>query len=410
MSTERITIQRPTAAHTAKAQQVTDRRHFLGAAGVAVAAGALAGIGAVDTAAAGDGDNFLIGGDNTATNTTLLNGGTTLYVEDGGTMDNATVSVHQTHDEAVALHAEATGAAWGVAVNAYNGSADGLAVSAANSGVHGRAMRADNLAGGAAAILATNAVEDSIAVDAVNWAVGGTAVNAVSSEDGTGLYASSTNGRAVYAQSAGSQETVLATSLSNAAVVAAGGTFDFVANGSGKVLLDGINVSNPPGSVGVAGVLTRDQDGNLWVSVATDAWRKLSGPSAAGAFHPITPVRVYDSRPSKGGSGPILTGSNQTIAVGFTGPTTTPIVPAGAQAVSFTLTVTGTTGASGYLSVTESGTSGFTASTVNWTAPGATIANSTLVKINADRYMKVYCGGPVGAGTNFIIDILGYYL
>jgi hypothetical protein len=57
------------------------------------------------------------------------------YVEDGGTMDNATVSVHQTHDEAVALHAEATGTSVGQSpINAYNASADGLAVSAANSG------------------------------------------------------------------------------------------------------------------------------------------------------------------------------------------------------------------------------------------------------------------------------------
>ena len=406
MSTERITFRRN--AHT-QPGRITDRRHFLGAAGAAVAAGALVGIGAGGAAEADDGNPFLIGGDNTATNTTLLNGGTTLYVEDGGSQDNATVSVHQTHDEAVALHAEATGAAWGVAVNAYNGSADGIAVSAANSGVHGRAMRADNLDGGAAAILATNAVEDSVAVDAVNWAVGGIAVNAVSSEDGTGLYASSTNGRAVYAQSAGSQETVLATSLSNAAVVAAGGTFDFVANGSGKVLLDGSNVSNPPGNVATAGVLTRDNDDNVWASVAANQWRKLAGPAAAGAFHPITPVRLYDSRPSKGGGGPIATGEDRTLSVSHNGPTFDPIIPEGAQAMSYTLTVTGTAGTNGYLSVTEGGTVGFTASTINWSTPGTTTANSSVVKIDQNRRVKVYCGGPTGVRTNFIIDVLGYY-
>lgn len=411
MSTERTTIRRGTPPATSAVVPTSDRRHFLGAAGVgaAMAAGALAGLGTAGTARAGDSDFLIIGGDNTATNTTLLNGGTTLLVEDGGSTDNATVSVHQTNDEAVALHAETTGSSGSVAINAYNATADGIAVSAANSGVGGRAIRADNLAGGTAAILATNAVEDRIAVDATNWAVGGTAVNAVSSEDGTGLYASSTNGRAVYAQSAGSQETVLATSLSNAAVVAQGGTYDLVASGSGKVLLDGINVSNPPGTVGTAGVLTRDNDDNLWASVATNTWRKLSGPTAAGAFHPITPVRLYDSRPSKGGGGPLLTGEDRTISVSHSGPTTTPIVPEGAQAISYTLTVTGTTGASGYLSVTESGTAGFTASTVNWSGPAVTIANSTVVKINADRYVKVYCGGPAGASTNFIIDILGYY-
>ena len=76
----------------------TDRRHFLGAARAAVAGGVMLGVAEVHTAGASDGNNFLIGGDNTATNTTLLNGGTTLYVEDGGSMDNATVSLHQTSD------------------------------------------------------------------------------------------------------------------------------------------------------------------------------------------------------------------------------------------------------------------------------------------------------------------------
>lgn len=410
MSTQRTTIHRVAPAHAeASTPQATDRRHFLGAAGAAVAAGALAGIGAGGTAAADDGNNFLIGGDNTATNTTLLNGGTTLYVEDGGSMDNATVSVHQTHDEAVALHAEATGASGAVAINAFNASASGSAIAATNGGSGGRAIRADNVDSGAEAILATNAVDDAIAVNAINSAFGGTAVNAASGEDGTGLSASSTNGRAVYAQAGGSDETMLVTSGMSAAVVAEGATFDFVAGGSGKVLLDGTDVSNPPGDIATAGVLTRDNDDNLWASVATDSWRKLAGPGTAGAFHPITPVRLYDSRPSKGGGGPIATGEDRTLSVSHNGPTTEPIVPEGAQAISYTLTVTGTAGTNGYLSVTEGGTVGFTVSTINWSTPGTTTANSSVVRIDDNRRVKVYCGGPTGVRTNFIIDILGYY-
>lgn len=410
MSTERTTIQRPTAGHgEAATQKVTDRRHFLGAAGAAVAAGALAGIGAGGDAAASDGDNFLIGGDNTATNTTLLNGGTTLYVEDGGTMDNATVSVHQTHDEAVALHAEATGTTGAVAINAFNASAGGSALAATNGGSGGHAIRADNLDAGAEAILATNTVDDAIAVNAINTAFGGTAVNAASGEDGTGLSASSTNGRAVYAQAGGSAETVLVTSGMSAAVVAEGATFDFVASGSGKVLLDGNNVSNPPGNVGTAGVLTRDSDGNVWASVAPNSWRQLAGPAAAGAFHPITPIRLYDSRPSKGGGGPIATGEFQTLSVGIMAPGGPQIVAIGAQAMSYTLTVTNTVGSNGYLAVTEGDTTGYTVSTINWTTPGTTIANSTVVKVDSELKIRVYCGGPAGVKTNYIIDVLGYY-
>lgn len=407
MSTERTTIHRR-LTETGRGRP-TDRRHFLGAAGAAVAAGAFAGLGAGSTAEASDGDNFLIGGDNTATNTTLLNGGTTLYVEDGGSTDNATVSVHQTHDEAIALHAEATGATGSVAINAYNASANGSAVAAVNSGSGGRALRADNLDVGAEAILAINTVDDAIAVNAINAAFGGTAVNAASGEDGTGLSASSTNGRAIYAQAGGSTETMLVTSGMSAAVVAEGDTFDFVAHGSGKVLLDGTGVSNPPGNVAAGGVLTRDGSNNVWASVAANQWRKLAGPAAAGAFHPITPVRLYDSRPSKGGGGPIAAGEFHTLSVGITAPGGPQIVAVGAQAMSYTLTVTNTVGSNGFLAVTEGDTTGYTASTINWTAPGTTIANSTVVKVDGELKIRVYCGGPAGVQTNYIVDVLGYY-
>ncbi len=386
----------------------TDRRHFLGAAGAAVAGGVMLGVAEVHTAGASDGNNFLIGGDNTATNTTLLNGGTTLYVEDGGSMDNATVSVHQTSEEAVALHAEATGSSGGVAVNAFNSSSSGVAVSAANSGTGGRAIRADNLAGGPEAVLATNDVADAIAINAINHAIGGTAVNAVSSEDGTGLYASSQNGRAIYAQAGGSDETLVVTSGMSAAIVADGSTFDLVARGAGLILLDHAGVATPPTSVGAADVIGRDAQHNLWVSVSVSEWRKLAGPATAGAFHAITPTRVHDSRSPFGGPGPLATGASRTISVAnSTAAVPVEVVPAGATAISYTLTAVNTAG-SGWLAVTEGGTSAYTASTINWTAP-TTVANSSVVRLDGARHVKVYCGGPAGVQSNFIIDILGYY-
>jgi len=407
MSAERTTIPRTCSRAEVEAQQATDRRHFLGAAGaagIAIAAGALAGLGASGTASAVTGDPFVLGTDNSAPNTTLLNGGTTLYVEDGGSMDNATVSVHQSNEEAVAIHAESNGA-FGIAVNAYNSSADGIAISAANSGARGRAIRADNLEGGTAAILATNNVEDRIAVDATNWAVGGTAVNAVSSEDGTGLYASSTNGRAVYAQSSGSQETVLATSLMSAAVVAKGGTFDVVASGSGKVLLAGINVSNPPGAVATAGVLTRDNDNNVWASVAGDSWRKLAGPATAGSLHLLAaPVRTYDSRPSESpATGPKtpLSGT-RTINVTLNGTG----IPSNATAIVANVTARWQT-ATGFLSVTPGG-AGFTGtSNANSSGVGGRTSAPVTVAAGPGATIDLHVGG--GGTADVIVDVSGYY-
>ncbi len=441
----------------------TDRRHFLGAAGAAVAGGVMLGVAEVHTAGASDGNNFLIGGDNTATNTTLLNGGTTLYVEDGGSMDNATVSVHQTSAEAVALHAEATGSSGGVAVNAFNSSSSGVAVSAANSGTGGRAIRADNLAGGPEAVLATNDVADAIAINAINHAIGGTAVNAVSSEDGTGLYASSQNGRAIYAQAGGSDETLVVTSGMSAAIVADGSTFGVEATasrhswrgvgvqGEGSTGLVGVGTNTGLDAVGsVVGVraaassvngtamylaaqvghlapaaraatytrgqVEMDENGNLWLCTATGTpgtWRKLAGPATAGAFHALTPGRVTDSRPTQGGSGPLDVTGTVTVsvanrmAVGVV-PPLADFVPAGATAVTANVTVTNTVG-TGYLAVNPGGTTSVAASTINWVGTGLNLANGVTLTLNANRELTVICGGQPGAQANFIIDITGYY-
>ena len=54
----------------------------------------------------------------------------------------------------------------------------------------------------------------------------------------------------------------------------------------------------------VAGELVCDSSGDLWFCVAggtPGTWRKVAGGASAGAFHPITPARVYDSRVSAPG-------------------------------------------------------------------------------------------------------------
>ena len=87
---------------------------------------------------------------------------------------------------------------------------------------------------------------------------------------------------------------------------------------------------------------------------------------------PMTPVRVFDSRFSSR----IIQGAPRTINVKdainvSTGAVTTPnAIPKGARAISFTITATGT-GAAGYVAVLPGTSTTVTASTINWTGPGA---------------------------------------
>jgi hypothetical protein len=156
-----------------------------------------------------------------------------------------------------------------------------------------------------------------------------------------------------------------------------------------------------------------------WVCVeegTPGVWRKLADATTAGALHAIPTARVYDSRRdmSPAMSGVITTGTSRVVpckdrrdpATGAV--LAANVVPAGATAVAYNLTVTGTVGARGFLSVepgnmTESG-----GSTINWSAAGLDLANASLCRLDGARQLAVFCGGP-GAATHFIIDIVGYY-
>lgn len=133
------------------------------------------------------------------------------------------------------------------------------------------------------------------------------------------------------------------------------------------------------------------------------------------SFVPITPVRVLDSRFARFG-GSIVHGSPRTINVKdainvATGAVTTPdAIPQGAKAVAFNLTVTGTVGG-GFVAVIPGTGTTVTASTVNWTTGGATIANGGVVALGsgtAERQLTLVVGGST-ASTQAIVDITGYY-
>jgi hypothetical protein len=188
---------------------------------------------------------------------------------------------------------------------------------------------------------------------------------------------------------------------------ASGGRADLLLAGIGDSPLSRLDAHG-------AGEILKDRDQNLWLCVAAGSpgtWRKLAGPATAGSLHVVEPTRVYDSRWSSGG-GPLVSGSSRGIDISAgrnlaTGAIETAnLVPAKAVAAHYTITVTDTVGA-GFVAVTSIGASTFRASTINWSAPGSILANSTLGKITSPE-LRLWCGG--GGSTHIIIDILGYHL
>ncbi len=181
-------------------------------------------------------------------------------------------------------------------------------------------------------------------------------------------------------------------------------------SGSGPVLYlnaPSISTTVVPPTVGAwfFGSFLVDSKGNLWYCArsGTPGLRvKLSG-----SLQVVNPtVRAYDSRVSQGGPGPLMLGSaDSVISLDIAGG-----LPVGASSALINLTVTGTMSNFGYLTVYENGKSVPATSNINWFGPNENLANNSTVAVDASGKIAVHIGGTTGAGTDFIVDILGYYL
>jgi len=147
-----------------------------------------------------------------------------------------------------------------------------------------------------------------------------------------------------------------------------------------------------------------------WVCVSSGnpgVWRKIAGHATAGAFHAISPQRVFDSRHTtkltNGQTRDILV-ANGIDAAGTA--VVLDLVPVGATAIALNLTVTATTG-SGHLVVWPQGQPQPLSSAISWFATGQSIANGFTAAISSSRSISVSCGG---GSTHFFIDVAGYYL
>ena len=167
----------------------------------------------------------------------------------------------------------------------------------------------------------------------------------------------------------------------------------------------------------VLGELVCDLDGNLWgctVAGTPGTWRKITGAAAAGAFHALSPGRVFDSRAAQPAQGPIARPQTRTISVADKrDPTTGAVtlanfVPAGATAVAANVTVVSIAG-SGFLTMNPGGNTAVESSTINWSAAGQILANGVILTLNTTRQLTVVAGG-AGGSTEFLVDVTGYFL
>ncbi len=124
--------------------------------------------------------------------------------------------------------------------------------------------------------------------------------------------------------------------------------------------------------------------------------------STAGAYVPLTPARIADTRTGSGypnaGSTLAAGGSVNVQVTGAGG------VPSGATAAILNVTATNTTAAS-YAEVYPTGATQPTASNLNWTM-GETVANRVVAPLSASGMVTIY--NHTGS-TDVVVDVSGYF-
>ena len=130
--------------------------------------------------------------------------------------------------------------------------------------------------------------------------------------------------------------------------------------------------------------------------------------SGESAFVPITPCRLFDTRPGSTNVGPLSTplGANSTTTIQVTGNNGSCSIPAGATAVSINLTGASPS-ASTNLRIFPANATVPTASVLNMTAGQAPVPNKVDVQLSPAGAVAIYNE----FGTIHVIgDVMGYYL
>lgn len=169
------------------------------------------------------------------------------------------------------------------------------------------------------------------------------------------------------------------------------------------------------------GEVVVDADGHFWACVAggtPGTWIDLAAPlvdttTLQPQFFPIDPIRCYDSRESAYAvNGPIARLERRVVSLADSHDRSgtvlaTDVVPPGATAVTYNITVAQPTGIN-WLSVAPGDqTDAPQFSSINFDV-GRNDANGLTGKLDDDRQVAVFCGDAVGS-CHFIIDVTGYY-
>lgn len=332
-----------------------DRRSLLTKGVLAAAVGAVASTTLTRSASAANGDLMRTGETDTGTATTQLSGGSTFEVVNGDSAGDASLYGRQSgSDGDYGVRGRHTGS---LGTGVY-----GDATGSSGTGVHG--------------------------------------------------YSTGSDGTGVYGQHLGDTRSgigVIGRSDRGTGVSGIGTTADLRANGVGRIgVTSGAAIT--PTTSGGGGVLGRDDTDGLWWSPSSGVWRKLASAATAGAFHAVTPYRVFDSR----FTGVFTVPSNRTVSVKdaidvVTGAVSTVgATPAGATAVSANISIVETTGA-GFVTVNPGGNTAVTAAHLPWS--GATVtANAGIFRLDSSLNLELVTGGFAGSNVEVILDITGYWL
>jgi hypothetical protein len=391
-------------------EPVGGRRRLLRLAGAAAAGAAAAAMGTTGSAGAANGDPILIGQLNTGTAPTSLLGssfGSVLSAPASFAMAGANTSASASSvgmQGVSAAGAGVQGLRGGPGAPIAEGTGvDGQGATVGVRGVAGTSSPISPVAG-----TGVQGVGSFAGVEAVSQA--GYGLSAISNTS-TGVRAESSNGTGVHGVSS-----------SFVGVDASSGSYiDLRCTGTGRLwLADHTSEGAPTSGTYFEGEVIRDVAGNFFVCViggSPGVWRKIGGPTTSGTLHNVTPFRAYDSR--RAGypvNGAMAMGTNRVVSIAdahdlATGNVTVAnVVPAGATAVNYNLTVVAPTNTTGFASLMPGDASTFTVASINWSVVGQTIANASTVPLDGGRQVKVFVGSGLAGSAHVIIDIVGYYM
>jgi hypothetical protein len=170
---------------------------------------------------------------------------------------------------------------------------------------------------------------------------------------------------------------------------------DFLAGGLGYIAQVSITdstgavIAGPPPAPVYNFEQARDKNGVLWLSTVGAGWRRMN------TTIPISPFRVYDSRPNARPANSVT--NIQITGVGG--------VPADAIGVFGNLTALGPA-ADGFLQIFPTGSALGQFNNLNYTRGVSAVSNFVMVSLGTGGQVSVFVSG--NGATNFLFDVGGY--